>query len=168
MTQHLRRLAIALWLISFVVPTGTLQNGTVALGAQVALAGLFGMAFIFPVGLLGMPFQAISLLSNLLMLDEIRREASRSGYPNTLFRTLLLVSAAVLNVVIARQLRSVLPDLFSHPGFYLWSSSFVLLASIAAFEERLFFLALLKRSLALGVVALVVFFTGLVAIFVSH
>ncbi|NSL57008.1 hypothetical protein [Uliginosibacterium aquaticum] len=168
MTQHLRRFAIALWLISFVVPTGTLQNGTVALGAQIALAGLFGMAFMFPVGLLGMPLQAISLLSNLLMLDEIRREASRSSYPNTLFRTLLLVSTAALNVAVAQQVRSFLPDLLSHPGFYLWSSSFVLLASIAAFEERLFFFALLKRSLALSAVALVVFFTGLVAIFLGH
>ena len=54
--------------------------------------------------------------------------------------------------------------MLSRPGFYLWSSSFVLLASVAVYEERLFFAGLLKRSLALGVVAVVVFFVGLLTI----
>jgi hypothetical protein len=168
MLLYIRRLAVALWLISLVVPTSTSQNGVVAIGLQVALGGLSGLVFMFPIGLLGAPLQAISLLSNWLVLGEIRRQLKKSIGPLPLCNTLILVSAAVLNVFIGQHAKPLYPDLMSHPGFYLWASSFVLLASSGAFENRLFFGGLLKRSFALGAVAAVVFFIGLAAIIFSH
>ena len=104
MTQRIQRLAIALWLISLAVPTSMLQNGTIANGAQIAMAGMLGMAFMFPVGLLGAPFLALSLLSNLLFLGEAWRQVWRPFRPRTFFGKLLLIAAAALNVAIGHHL----------------------------------------------------------------
>lgn len=168
MSQHIQRLAIALWLMSLAAPASTLQNGTIANGAQIVIAGVLGMAFMFPIGLLGAPLVACSLLSNLLVLGELWLQVCRPLSQRTFFGKQLLIAAAALNVAMGHHLARLLPDALSHPGFYLWSSSFVLLASVAVHEERLFFAGLLKRSLALGAVAAVVFFAGLAAILLSH
>ncbi len=165
MSQNLRRLAIALWLVSFVLPTTTLHSGAVAIGAEVALQGLAGIAVMFPIGLLGKPFQVISLLSNLLVVGELRQQLGKLSNPHSLGRTFLLVSVTLLNVAIGWHVKPFFPDILSHPGFYLWAASFVLLASAGVYENKLFFLGLLKRSLALGAVSTVVFLVGLAAIF---
>jgi hypothetical protein len=166
MPHHIRRLAVALWLISFFVPASAGPNGSVAIGLEVALGSL-ALLFMFPVGLLGAPFQVISLLSNWLVMREIGQQLVNATTTQSLPTAVLLVLAATVNVSIGKH-AAPWQDLLSYPGFYLWSSSFILLASVGAYENWSFFGGLLKRSLALGVVAAAVFILGLVAIFLAH
>lgn len=167
MPHHIRRLAVALWLISLFAPTSAGPNGSIAIGLEVALGSL-ALLFMFPVGLLGAPLQAISLLSNWLVLREIGRQLAKATTTQSLRIAVILISAAAVNISIGKYAEPWHPDLLAYPGFYLWSSSFVLLASAGAYENWSFFGGLLKRSLALGVVAAAVFFLGLAAIFFSH
>jgi hypothetical protein len=166
MPHHIRRLAVALWLSSLFVPASAGPKGSVVVGLEVALGSL-ALLVMFPVGLLGAPFQVISLLSNWLMLREIGQQLVNATTTQSLRTTVLLVLAATVNVSIGKHAPA-WEDLLSYPGFYLWSSSFILLASVGAYENWSFFGGLLKRSLALGVVAAAVIFLGLLAIVLAR
>jgi hypothetical protein len=168
MHHYIRSLSIALWLISLATPTSTLQNGIVANGAQIVLAGLAEVVFMFPIGVMSKPLPALSLLSNIIFLGEIWRRFRKPDNTRPLCIAFLTISSALLNVSLGPHLKPLFPDILSHPGFYLWSSSFVLLASVEAYERRLFIVGLFKRSMALGAIAGIVFFIGLAVILLSR
>jgi hypothetical protein len=165
MSKHLCRFAMALWLISFAVPATTLPDGSAGTGAQLVLTGVAGVAFMFPIGVLGKPLLALGLMSNLLMAGELRRLFRPANDPRTLAHATVLIAAAVLNVLFMEpHARPFFIGLLDHPGFYLWASSFVLVAVVATHGHRQFFLGLTQRSLALGAVAVTVCVLGLAAI----
>jgi hypothetical protein len=172
-----RRFALALWLLSLVAPTCHLASGHLAVGAMVALTGLGSLAFMFPLGLLAAPALSASLLSNYVFVLEIRRQLKRNEAPYSLSAAVAFATLSLINLVIGfsvlsrRSYSPPLPfktDLLSYPGFYFWVASFMLLSSVAIYDNRQFFKGLMLRSAAMGLMAATVFFVGLAVLVFSQ
>lgn len=156
--------ALALWLLSWVMPVGTFVDGTRMIGAQVAWQGLVSIVALFPWGLISQPLLVVGLLSNGLFVLESQRRLAKDRRPVGVCHAWLCVAAAVWNVAIGQALQPFYPDLYAHAGFYMWAAAFVALAAGALLYQRAYFAGLLQRSVALAVVAAVVSMVGVAAI----
>lgn len=164
MAMPMRYAALALWLLSWVMPVGTLVDSQRMLGAQVAWQGLVSIVALFPWGLISQPLLVVSLLSNGLFVLEMQRVLTKDRRPFSVWHAWLCVAAAVWNVAIGQAMQPFYPDLYAHAGFYVWAAAFVLLAGSAVVDQRAYFAGLLRRSAALAVVAAVVSVIGVATI----
>ena len=167
MTQALRLAALALWLASLLWPAAISPHGDTLLGIQLLLGGTLLLAAWLPLTLLGSPWLWLGVLSNGLMLAELRRQRQPLRPTTGLGALLLLLGAAVHNVMLIRPLVALLPSLRLH-AYYLWAASFVLLALAAVSEHPALARGVLLRSLLLLGIALLTGFTGVAAIVLLH
>jgi hypothetical protein len=167
MTQALRLAALALWLASLLWPAAISPHGDTLLGIQLLLGGTLLLAAWLPLTLLGSPWLWLGVLSNGLMLAELRRQRQPLRPTTGLGALLLLLGAAVHNVMLIRPLVALLPSLRLH-AYYLWAASFVLLALAAVSEHPALARGVLLRSLLLLGIALLTGVAGVAAIVLLH
>ena len=74
MTQALRLAALALWLASLLWPAAISPHGDTLLGIQLLASGTLLLAAWLPLTLPGAPWLWLGVLSNGLMLAELRRQ----------------------------------------------------------------------------------------------
>lgn len=166
MTQALRLAALALWLASLLWPAASSPHGDTLLGIQLLASGTLLLAAWLPVTLPGAPWLWLGVLSNGLMLAELRRQRQPLR-PTTGLGTLLLL-LAVHNVLLIRPLVVLLPGLRLHGAYYLWAASFVLLALAAVSEHPALARGVLWRSVLLLAIALLTGVAGVAAIMLWH
>jgi len=157
MTQALRLAALALWLASLLWPAAISPHGDTLLGIQLLASGTLLLAAWLPVTLLGSPWLWLGVLSNGLMLAELRRQRQPLRPTTGLGALLLLLAVAVHNVMLIRPLVALLPSLRLHGAYYLWAASFVLLALAAVSEHPALARGVLWRSVLLLAIALLTF-----------
>ena len=165
--QQLRRVALALWFISLLVPTAEMANGSVLLGYQVATTALFGSLFL-PFSL-AYPFHIASLASNLLVVHEGLQQFKKSESQRSLVIATALVVALALNLLIGPTINDPkavgsFTGIYRLPGYYFWVSAFALLCSCAWWEHRHTFGAMARRVAALLAVVAFVVWLGIHAI----
>lgn len=168
MTQALRLAALALWLASLLWPAAISPHGDTLLGIQLLASGTLLLAAWLPVTLLGSPWLWLGVLSNGLMLAELRRQRQPLRPTTGLGALLLAVAVAVHNVLLIRPLVALLPSLRLHGAYYLWAASFVLLALAAVSEHPALARGVLWRSVLLLAIALLTGVAGVVAIVLWH
>lgn len=168
MTQALRLAALALWLASLLWPAAISPHGDTLLGIQLLASGTLLLAAWLPLTLLSSPWLWLGVLSNGLMLAELRRQRQPLRPTSGLGALLLLLAVAVHNVMLIRPLVALLPSLRLHGAYYLWAASFVLLALAAVSEHPALARGVLWRSLLLLAIALLTGVAGVVAIVLWH
>lgn len=130
--RWLRRLALALWLASLILPTlptpdiGNLP-GTPLRGAYLFAKSLV-MAFYLPQSI-GYPLHLLSLASNVLFLRELLTLVPRWRHRFALWSPWLLAAMCYVNVYVGlRTLRPdgqvPLPGVLSQPGYFVWLAAF--------------------------------------------
>ena len=140
----LRRLALALWLASLILPTlptpdiGNLP-GTPLRGAYL-LAKSVVMALYLPHSI-GYPLHLLSLASNVVFVRELLTLVPRWRHRFDLWSPWVLFAVVFVNAYVGvRTLRPdgqvPLPGVLSQPGYFVWLGAFVVLC-VAAFIGRL-------------------------------
>jgi hypothetical protein len=136
--QTLRLLALALWLLSLVLPSIYVADGSTATGFHLLLSSIAWL----PVALPLLPGSAVGLVSlgtNLLMVSALRR-ALRPG-SETRTPAWVLPLALLANVCVASswyyRTEPWLPlnGLLSLPGYYCWLGGFVALWAAELWES---------------------------------
>ena len=162
---QLRRIALLLWVLSFLAPAVRYPSGEVMLGFQLVGQVVYMAVLIFlPFGFLAAPLVA-SACTNLLFFHELvsafRRSARHSDLPGPVWSAVALG----VNIVVPLKyshLRDAppigLPGLTSLPGYYLWLAAFFILL-VASLDERYDLRALappmVKRLFLVAVVAVI-------------
>lgn len=173
--RQLRHAALALWLLSFVLPTLPLKDGGTQPGYALIGMGLSSL----PMALLLLPYSALaiaSLLSNALFIPEIwhllRRTATPRA-PSLGVWAVLFVANVLVGVPWAGS--ALLPlhsmELLGLPGYYCWLLSFAVLgcAKLQDAPQVLPWLGgLLRRVGLMALVAALTLGVALVAIVLIH
>lgn len=167
---YLRRIAVFLWALSFLLPTLRLPTGEVVMGYQLVwLALLLLPAFFLLFGFFAAPL-VLSFFTNgyfvMEMLSALRRSIDARPSPKPVW---LAIAIAVNIAVPLRFSRTAdlpplgLPGITSLPGYFCWLLAFIILL-LASLADRPHICklapAMLKRIFLLAVVsgASVVFF----------
>lgn len=126
---QLRQAALALWFLSFVLPTLPLKDGGTQPGYVLIGMGLASL----PMALLLLPYSALaiaSLLSNALFVQDIWHLLRRTASPrNPLLGVWAVLFAINVGLPWAGSALLPLPStgLLALPGYYCWLLSFALL-----------------------------------------
>ena len=161
----LRRLALLLWLASLALPTATGHDGRLLFGYEF-LAGALAASLFVPFSL-AYPVQLASVWSNYLVLREGVRQLQRKESTGSVPYALVLLLACLVNANVAfMKVNNVPlhPGLLSLPGYYVWLSSFFLLAFCSVCECKQFFLRVGVRTAALLAVIAATSWLGVLAI----
>lgn len=140
---RLRHLALALWLISLILPTlptpdiGNLP-GTPLRGAYL-FAKSVAMALYLPHSI-GYPLHLLSLASNVVFLRELLALVPRWRRRFGWWSPWVLAVAVFVNVYVGvRTLRPdgqvPLPGVLSQPGYFVWLGAFVVLCAAACWSK---------------------------------
>ncbi|WP_138513150.1 hypothetical protein [Rhodoferax bucti] len=173
--RQLRHAALALWLLSFVLPTLQLKGGSTEPGF--VLIGM-GLAYL-PMAVLLLPYSALaiaSLLSNALFIAEAWHPLRRTATPRNPSLGVWAVFF-VVNILVGVPWAgsAMLPlhstGLLAQPGYYCWLLSFALLggAKLQDAPQVLPWLGgLLRRVGLMALVAAVIVGVALFAMVLMH
>ena len=133
-------LALSLWALSFCLPT--LSGKNASHGYQVFLL-VFAA---FPLAIVGAPLHLLSWATNFLFVGHALRLLRLEKAPQVL-KPAIPAAALLLNILVGIAFGTTgdvqgprsLPGLLTHPGFYVWLSSFLFLVIAALREESLLY-----------------------------